>query len=390
MRRTLCGLAFGFFAIAGGSPSCAGETGELLAAIKAVGNNGKGNLESQQAVKKLIEQDAAVLPDILEAFDGANPIAANWLRGAFESIADREIQGGGKLPAAELEAFVKNTGRNPRARRLAFEWLAKIDTSAGERLIPGMLRDPGPEFRRDAVARLLEKAKSLDAEKQKDELIAMYREALLGATDKDQVVAIIEPLRKLGQEVDLKTHFGFVTNWSAVGPFDNKEGKGFGASYPPEKKFDLEATYKGQLGDVQWEPLTTNDDYGLLDIAKSIGPHKGAVIYLATEFHAAEGGPVEIRLGTPNAWKLWVNGKLAFAREEYHRGSGLDQYRVPAELQSGRNSILLKLCQNEQKEEWAQDYKFQLRICNASGVAVLPAVAPKDRTSTKDASGAKN
>jgi hypothetical protein len=33
---------------------------------------------------------------------------------------------------------------------------------------------------------------------------------------------------------------------------------------------------------------------------------------------------------------------------------------------------LLKLCQNEQKEDWAQDWHFQLRICDASGAAVLP------------------
>ena len=47
----------------------------------------------------------------------------------------------------------------------------------------------------------------------------------------------------------------------------------------------------------------------------------------------------------------------------------LDQYRVPAELKPGRNVILVKLCQNEQTEDWAQRYQLQLRVCDASGRA---------------------
>lgn len=384
MRSGLWGVAFGLLVLAGGNASVAAEIDELLNTIKAVQKQGKGNVESQRAVQKLSERDVTVLLPILKAFTGANPLAVNWLRGTFEAIADREIQKSGKLQGAELEAFIKDAKQDPRARRLAYEWLVKVDSTLSDRLIPGMLNDPSPDFRRDAVARLIEKAKSLDAEKQKDEVISVYREALRGATDKDQVVAIIEPLRKMGQEVDLKVHFGFLTQWSVVGPFDNHEGKGFNSTFPPEESVDLKAKYKGQLGEVEWEPLSTTDDYGLVDIAKSVGPYKGAVFYMTTEFSTPSKKAVEVRLGTPNAWKLWINGKLEFAREEYHRGSGLDQYKVQTELQPGKNLLLLKICQNEQKEDWAQDYKIQLRVCDPSGVAVLSTEPAKDRTSAID------
>ena len=50
----------------------------------------------------------------------------------------------------------------------------------------------------------------------------------------------------------------------------------------------------------------------------------------------------------------------------------LDQYRVPVELKQGRNVILLKVCQNEQTENWAQRYRFQVRVCDPAGSA-LPA-----------------
>jgi hypothetical protein len=48
----------------------------------------------------------------------------------------------------------------------------------------------------------------------------------------------------------------------------------------------------------------------------------------------------------------------------------LDQYSVPVTLRAGSNTILLKICQNEQEEDWAQRYQFQVRTCNVSGIAV--------------------
>ena len=373
MQRKLWGLAFGVFVLAGGAANTFGASiDELLSTIKAVGREGQGNIEAQRAVRELSRQDAAVLPVILPAFDDANPLAANWLRGAFESIADREVRGGKPLPAAELEAFVRDRAHNARARRMAFEWLTKVDPTAGDRLIPGMLNDPSSELRRDAVGKLIAQAAALSPEKQRDDAIRIYRDALRGATDKDQVDAIVGPLRKMGQQVDLQKHFGFLTRWSVIGPFDNRGGKGFQEVYAPEKELKLDATYKGQLGDVRWETLKhTEDDYGMVDIAKAVQPYKGAVMYTTTQFLSPRRQNLELRLGTPNAWKLWINGKLAFAREEYHRGTALDQYRVAVSFEAGKNTVLLKLCQNEQKEDWAQDYKFQLRLCDATGTAVL-------------------
>lgn len=369
----------------GAATAAAAPVDDLLATIKKVDRDGTGHPEAQRAMRELARQDASVLLAILPAFDGANPLSANWLRGAFEAIADRELRAKRPLPTAKLEVFVLDRSHDARARRLAFEWLSKVDTTAGDRLIPGMLDDPSPEFRRDAVARLIEQAGALDAEKERDAVVKIYRQALQGATDKDQVMAIVEPLRKMGEQVDLQKHFGFLIRWSVVGPFDNVGGKGFNVAYPPEEGVDLSATYKGQLGDVQWEPLSTDDEFGMIDIAKSVGPYKGAVMYAATEFVSPQPQQLELRLGTPNAWKVWVNGRLIFAREEYHRGTSLDQYRVPVKFNPGKNTLLLKVCQNEQKEDWAQDYKFQLRVCDPSGSAVLSLAAQTTREAGADA-----
>ena len=345
---------------------------ELVATLKSVGPEGKGNVEATRALRELSQADAKILPVILRGFSGAGPVAANWIRNAFETIADREIKASGELPRRELEEFIRDEKQNPRARRLAFEWLAKVDESAPDRLIPGMLHDPSRELRRDSIARLIEQAQKLNADNQPDKAVQVFRKALSSAVDDDQVKAIAAPLKKLGHEVDLQRHFGFLSRWRVIGPFNNRDKVGYAIAYTPEKELNFNATYKGQLGEVRWMPLSTDDDFGIVDIAKEIQNYKGSVMYAVTEFVSAGRQPVQIQLGTANAWKLWLNGKLLFAREEYHRGMALDQYRIDVVMQPGRNTVLLKICQNEQKESWAQRYQFQLRVCDrTTGTAIL-------------------
>src|SRR5438034_8794771 len=45
--------------------------------------------------------------------------------------------------------------------------------------------------------------------------------------------------------------------WQYLGPFDNADGKGFDAVYPPEKEIDLKKTYPGKDGDpIGWKEFT--------------------------------------------------------------------------------------------------------------------------------------
>ncbi|HBI43232.1 MAG TPA: hypothetical protein DDY78_10305, partial [Planctomycetales bacterium] len=70
------------------------------------------------------------------------------------------------------------------------------------------------------------------------------------------------------------------------------------------------------------------------------------------------------------AIKIFLNGKEIFARDEYHHGMAVDQHSAAGVLKAGRNELLLKVCQNEQSEPWAQNWSFQVRLCDAVGAAV--------------------
>jgi len=354
-------------------PANAAAPAELISAIKSVDKKGKGNRAAGQAVAELTGSEPAVLLPLLAAFRNANPLATNYLRSAAETIVDRSIAAKKKLPRKKLEAFITDRKNDPQARRLAFEIVERVDATVVDRLIPGMLTDPNPVFRRQAVARLLDLANRLQKENQQDLARSLYKRTLQGATDDDQVKTIAKLLRKMGEKVDLPRHFGFLTNWHIVGPFDNTGSKGFNVVYPPEKQVDLKAKLKGKLGPATWKSYKTKHDFGIVDIAKQISPYKGAVMYCSTVFESKTPRSIQFRLGTPNAWKLWINGRQVFANEEYHRGMKLDQYSVPVTLRAGSNTILLKICQNEQDQSWAQRYQFQVRTCDVSGIAVLSA-----------------
>lgn len=329
---------------------------------------------ARQAWKQIADLEAGSIPAILEAFDSAGPTSANWLRSAVDAIAEKSLASSQKLPQDELEKFVLNLSRSPRARRLAYEWVRRVDPSVEQRLVPQMLDDPSTEMRRDAVGMRIEVAEEHERQKRNSDAIEEYRSALGGARDEDQVKLIAERMRALKQNVDLPRHFGFLQEWHAIGPFDNTNLKGFETEFAPEKEIDFSKEYQGKSGTVSWIPVTDQqDDFGMIDLNKPLGELKEVTGYVWTEYEAETARDVELRLGCKNAWKLWLNGELLFARDEYHRGMKMDQYKMKGRMKAGKNQILMKLCQNEMVESWTVEWQFQLRVCDETGTAILSA-----------------
>ncbi len=373
MRRNPSGWLWLLIALVSATPALAQspDLAPLVDSLRKVAPEGQGHREASYAWAELTSKAGADdLPVILDGMDGASPLAENWLRAAVDAIAERQVQAAGTLPLDALEKFLAEQEHNPRARRLAYEWIARVDKAAPERLIPGMLDDPSLELRRDAVARLITQAEKAVASSDNAQALSSYQTALGSARDLDQVKAIIEALDKLGHPVDVPHHFGFLVDWKLIGPFDNRGGKGFNEVYPPEEKVDFEASYETPDGQRSWQTHHTDGEYGEVDLNKALGKHMGVAGYAAAEFSSDDRQDVDIRIGSENAVKLWLNGKPLLAAEAYHANSAIDQYVGQGQLQPGRNVILLKVCQDEQTVDWAQSWAFQLRVCDASGKAV--------------------
>lgn len=364
-----------------------------LRTLQSVDREGEGNAEAAKAWQALASLPPKHLGDVLAGLDRAGPLAANWIALAAETIAQRAEESSHSLPGDDLKRFVLDTAHAPRARRLAFEWLGRADRETAQALLPGFLHDPSAELRREAVERLIAQAAAGRAQTEPaDEatLREIYRQAFSGACDLDQVRLLKGELEKLGDKVDLARHFGFITTWKLIGPFDNTAERGYAVAEPPEREIDFAAAYsgkprEGQAREVRWTDYTTTDEYGMVDLNKAIVKENGVLAYAWAEFWSDEQRPAELRLGGDNAVKIWLNGDLLDEHAVYHSGSEMDGHIGHGTLRAGRNTILVKVCQNEQKEDWAQNWAFQLRVCDRAGQAIEPAQPAEPDAANPDA-----
>ena len=339
-----------------------------IEAIRSVGPKAKGHVAAIEAMKTLQSRDASVIPEILNGMDGANALSANWMRSAIESLAQK-----GDVPWQAIEAYLGDTKHSPLGRRLAYEMVVAKDPGKVAKLLPNMLDDTSLEIRRDAVDFLV---KSID-KSEKDNAIASFQKALDKARDPDQIKSIVDSLDELGTKIDITEHMGYLTEWYMIGPFDNKEKGGFDVAYPPERKVDLEEKLKGVEGEVAWKKAKGDGEVGYFDLNKLLGKHKGAVAYTYTDFESDSDQVVSVRLTSKNGNKVWINGEMVFANHVYHSGGGIDQYTGKAKLKKGKNQILIKVCQNEQTQPWAQEWFVQFRITDLTGKAIKPVKSEK-------------
>ncbi|CAN5177137.1 hypothetical protein BH23VER1_BH23VER1_33940 [soil metagenome] len=352
-------------ALAIAAAACVGQLdgADAIGTILEIGSEGRGNAAATGAWAALAGRDPGSLAELLAAIGKADAIAANYLRAAAEAVA-AEALAEGAMPVAELETFIAERDHGAKARWLAFDLLGQAEPVRAAALVPGFIDDPAPALRRQAVDQLIAEAGGEEVEK--------LRAALGAAREIDQVKAIAESLKKAGEEVDLPKHFGFLMRWKSVGPFDNVGDVGFDRELPPEVgEVDFGATFEGKPGEVGWQDLVTADRFGMVDLNKLYGPLKGVAAYAATTFVSDRDQPAELRLGCKNAWKVWANGEFLFGRDEYHRGMRIDQYVMPFRLKEGENTVLVKICQDEQEQEWTVEWQFQLRVCDATGTAIL-------------------
>lgn len=324
-------------------------------------------------LKKLQESPNVSLQEIAAAMGKADAVQKNALLAVAHQVLNRDP----KNAIPQMNAILENKSLDPTIRYWAFTRITGNSVEKRNAMLNTMLDDPALPLRYEAVKHAMAE---VVAKKEKgasdEESKKSYQELLVKARLPEQIQEIADALKKFDVEVDLLKHFGFVANWKVIASFDNHDQKGFPVVYGPEEayektgKIDEAKQYNGKAGMVGWQPLTTDAKDGAVDLNPVFKNEKGAVAYAYAEFPVGQAIDCEVRLGCINANKVWVNGKLVFANEVYHTGMQIDQYSGAVQLKPGVNTVLVKVCQNEQTEQWAQDWKFQLRFSDASGLAI--------------------
>ncbi len=359
-------------------PSQAADLEQALRVIRQVGPEGAGNVAAAKAWRTVVKDGPAAIMPVIGVLDESTPRAANILRTALDAIAQEHPSA---IPVKPLEAFLLDRSHADRSREAVFELLTAAKPKMRELLLKDMLEDPSVRLRRLAIDQALTDARKLAATNPKA-ASKRYQELFSLARDKDQVEGIAERLEEQGVDVNLTDHFNYLTRWMLVGPFDNTEGVGFAKIYAPEKRVDLQATYNGKDGKtLRWQPGSTPDTYGEIDLNANVAKVQGSVAYAYAEVKADRELPVELRANTANAIKIFFNGKEVFAKEDYHHGNRMDQYVASVVLKPGINQVLVKVCQNEQPQSWAKKWTLAFRICDATGGKVaVDVVRPAKNT----------
>ena len=132
--------------------------------------------------------------------------------------------------------------------------------------------------------------------------------------------------------------------WHYVGPFDNADGRGFDAVYPPEQGVDLKATYAGKGGEkVAWQEGKFRD--GETNNLALFKPewNENAAVYLYRELGFGGAVRLPVSLGSDDTLTVWLNGARVHA-ENVARACAPDQAQLVLGLRPGKNALLMKIC----------------------------------------------
>jgi hypothetical protein len=139
--------------------------------------------------------------------------------------------------------------------------------------------------------------------------------------------------------------------WSFIGPFSNDGNRGFATAYPPEREINLARKYAGRNGEpAAWREGKFKD--GEVNNLALFRPDNNvnAVVYLHREIECSKPMNLPISFGSDDTLTVWLNGQKIVSEETY-RACAADQSRAVLKLRTGKNALLMKVCQGG--GEWA-------------------------------------
>lgn len=148
----------------------------------------------------------------------------------------------------------------------------------------------------------------------------------------------------------------FMKKWLILGPISIFKDDKDQTEELQKKAFadDLLSQYGGEAGirpksemtckigdkDLQWKVVNSTEDK--IDLVKLYGQKNYAIAYAYAEIDLLEARKAYLGVGSDDAIKIWLNGKLVHENWK-ERGVNKDDDFVPVDLQKGVNHILLKI-----------------------------------------------
>lgn len=158
------------------------------------------------------------------------------------------------------------------------------------------------------------------------------------------VVSVVKDsrIRRQAQDVinEMEQYEGYILVWLATGPYieKGKEGRAiFDMAFPPEKP---------NAKDIKWKRLTQGIGSWDINLEATFGGKDHCGAYMRTQIWSPEDQDARLELGSDDAIKVWLNGKLVHSNYA-NRGMSPRQDLVDVKLRNGWNELMLKVVDHE-------------------------------------------
>jgi len=219
----------------------------------------------------------------------------------------------------------------PDDKKLVLGGLGSADSAQALELVERYLKDN--QLQAEAALATVQIANRL---RQNDATRAKTALKNVVATTKDAGI------RQQAQDVinEMEQYEGYILVWLATGPYaeKGKESRAiFNTKFPPEKP-DAEG--------VKWERLTRGVGSWDINLEAAFGGKDHCAAYLRTRIWSPAQQDVRLELGSDDAVKAWLNGKLVHTNYT-NRSLGPRQDLMNVKLQKGWNGLCLKVVDHE-------------------------------------------
>ena len=207
------------------------------------------------------------------------------------------------------------------------------------------------------------------AQGREEEGRGLMDEILPRLTTADAVQRAVHTMRARGLNPEFARLIGVLNRWHFTGPFPWNPATAFTENFIGEPDIALDAVYTVDGRRMQWHMHESQDAGGIFDLSSTIANVENAAAFAYAEIEVEEGGPAQVRVGSDDGLRIWINGALVH-ENDVDRGAALDQDVADIELNAGRNTILTLITQRG--GGWA----FCLRLTDPDGKPLRYHIAP--------------
>jgi hypothetical protein len=205
-------------------------------------------------------------------------------------------------------------------------------------------------------------ANSLAQKGNKSEAVELLKSALAKRMPRDLGFQAAQILARLGEDPSaMPRQSGFIVRWWLLGPLPNPDNRAFDQAFIDETSVpNLNEPVRLDRRQLRWQEYRVIDPQGIVDLTRIFRQTEDVACYAYTEFVVENEMEAELRVGSDDSVKVWLNGKLVHQFGGM-RGLSVDQDRIRVKLQKGINRLLLKVTQG------GGGWEFCVRLVDLQG-----------------------